>query len=85
MTRDQNQHRGHAHEHDMGVSIMLLVLLIAIALHIPNSGEIGDTGPDRHGFFAHAIDLILNWGLSLGASSLLLSSRPRDDQDKAGQ
>jgi hypothetical protein len=60
---------------------MLLVLLIAIALHVPNSGEIRDGSADHHGFFAHAINLIFNFGLSIGASALLLSSRPGDDQD----
>ena len=60
---------------------MLFVLLIAIALRIPNSSEIGDTNANRQNLFARGADLIVY--LSIGASSLLLSSRPRNGQSGA--
>jgi hypothetical protein len=85
MTRDQDERHGQAHDHDMRVSIMLFVLLIAIALHGPDSGEIGDTSANRQSLFARAADLIVNLSLSIGVSSLLLSSRPRGSRNGADQ
>ena len=99
MTSDRDEHRKimaarnspvlsvsraeHAYDHDMSVSIMLFVLMIAIALHVPISGEIADDNVHRHGFFMHAFDLIVNFGLSIGMSLLLFLSRPRRGRDGA--
>jgi hypothetical protein len=59
---------------------MLFVLLIAIALRIPSSSETGDANANHQSFFARGADLFVNLSLSIGASSLLLSSRPRNGQ-----
>jgi hypothetical protein len=85
MARDKNQYRGQAHNSDIRVSIMLFVLLIAIALRIPSSNEIGNAAANRESFFERAADLIVNLSLSIGASSLLLSNRPRNDPNGADQ
>jgi hypothetical protein len=82
MTSGQNGSHGQAYDHDMRVSIMLFVLLIAIALRIPNFCKTGDANANRQSYFSRAADLIVNLGLSIGAS-LLLSNRPRNDQSGA--
>ena len=52
---------------------MLLVLLIAIASQGHVSGELGDSAA-RFSCFAHAADIVVNLGLSVGPRSLLLSN-----------
>ena len=101
MTLDQNENRkmtivgnsetlsatpeGQARGRDMKVSLMLLVLLIAITLQIPISGKIPAASANRQSFFAQAVNLIVNMALSIGASSLPLSSRPENHRNGSSQ
>ena len=70
---------------DVSVSVMLFVLMVAIALHVPISGEIGDDSMHRPGFFMHAFDLMLNFGLGIGMSLLLFSRRAGRRRDGASR
>jgi predicted alternative tryptophan synthase beta-subunit len=75
----------YTYDHDVSVSIILFVLMIAIAARVPISSEIADDSVHRHGFLMYASDLIVNFGLSIGMSLLLFSSRPRRGRDGAGR
>lgn len=68
---------------DVMVSIMLLALLVAaIALDNPIFSEIGGASTDRHTYFASALDFVVNFGLSIGLTWLLFSSRPHEDNER---
>src|ERR1700751_4562243 len=78
--RSSATHAGRSRGVDVMVFTMLLALLVAaIALGSPTSGEIEGAGADRQSYFASAVDLVVNFGLSIGLTWLLFLSRPHGD------
>jgi hypothetical protein len=70
---------------DVMLCTMLLALLVAaIASDHPIYGEIGGATADRQSYFASAVDLVVNLGLSIGLTWMLFSSR-RHGGDKRGK
>ena len=65
-------------------TILLALLLAAIALGNPTSDEIVGTSADRQSYFASAVDFVLNFGLSIGLTWLLFSSRPHENDEGTG-
>jgi hypothetical protein len=76
---------GLSRTHDVIVAGTLLVLLVvAIVTRATISDEITDSSlDDRRSYAAYAIDVVATLGLSIGLAVLLLSSRPRADDEGA--
>jgi hypothetical protein len=67
---------------DVMVSVLLALLVAAIALHNAISGEIGGVSADRQSYFASSVDFVVNFGLSIGLTWLVFSSRPHEDNER---
>jgi hypothetical protein len=66
------------------VSVLLALLVAAIALDNPISSEIGGASADRQSYFASAVEFVVNFGLSIGLTWLLFSSRPHEKDERTG-